>query len=709
MIIKSTCKSCHGGCGVLITIKNGLITYIEGDPDHPNSHGTMCAKGLASIQHVNNPNRLKYPLKRKGKKGEGKWKRISWEEALETISGKMKEAIAEFGSNAVAIGQGTTRGYTRYTTRFVNSIGSGNRLTPGYVCFLPRVFINKAMFGGRLYSDLHGWGGEYPKTIILWAKQAEWVNDNGELSVNFLRALERAKNLIIVDPRVTALTSRATIWLNPRFGTDAALALGMLNVIMNERIHDHEFVNDWCYGFDQLKTRAKAYPPEKVAKITWIPERKIIQAARIFATDIPGTIMIGNPVEAQTNATQTLRAIMSLLAITGNIEKPGSSVQWIPPPTGNIQVQFGSEIPISAENIKTLTGADKYKLICSGKGGCHPDTLFKELKEGNTKVKVMHLAGSNPLCAYANTRDVLAGILKLEFLSVADLFMSPTAEYADIVLPVAHWLEMDDIGDMPAGFVVSAVNKAVDPPGEAWPDNKIFNELGNRVAPQYWFKDIEEMLDYQLKKSKITWKQFSKRVYLASTGDKQIYYKYKTDYFRKNHGFNTDTGKIELYSTAFKKMGYDPLPYYVEPEESPYSTPELYKEFPLILSTGGRVPYYFHGQYRQIPWLRALQPYPIVQIHPDTAKIHGIEKGDWVWIETQRGRIKQKAKLFEGMDPRYVIAQSSWWYPEKRGPLHGVLESNTNVITSNEFFDPATGAPNFRALLCKIYKLGEDK
>jgi anaerobic selenocysteine-containing dehydrogenase len=308
---------------------------------------------------------------------------------------------------------------------------------------------------------------------------------------------------------------------------------------------------------------------------------------------------------------------------------------------------------------------------------------------------------------YANTRDVLAGILNVDFLSVADLFMSPTAEHADIVLPVAHWLEMDDIGDMPARWIVSAVNKAVEPPGEAWPDNKIFNELGKRVAPQYWFNDVEEMLDYQLKKANVTWKEFSQIGYLARMKDEQPYYKYKTDYLRKGGGFDTNTGKVELYSTVLEKLGYDPLPHYAEPDESPYSTPELYKEFPLILCTGGRLPYYFHGQYRQIPWLRELQPYPLVQIHPDTAKKYGIEDGDWVWIESPRGRIKQKTRLYTGIDARMVIAQSSWWYPDKPGPLHGILETNTNILTSNESFDPATGAPNFRALLCRIHKVKE--
>ncbi|UCF55985.1 MAG: dehydrogenase, partial [Deltaproteobacteria bacterium] len=239
----------------------------------------------------------------------------------------------------------------------------------------------------------------------------------------------------------------------------------------------------------------------------------------------------------------------------------------------------------------------------------------------------------------------------------------------------------------------------------------------------WWFKDVEEMLDYQLRKGKITWKEFSKMGVIAKIGEEQTYYKYKTDGWRKGAklpfmperkmtgpGFPTPTGKVELYSTILEEMGYDPLPYFKEPNESPYSTPELYREYPLILSTGGRLPYYFHSQYRQIPWLRELQPYPITQIHPDTAKKLGIKDGDWVWIETPRGRIRQKAKLFSGSDPRVVTVQASWFYPDQPGPLHGLLESNANVLTSNDGpFDPAMGAPTFRVLLCKVYKAEENK
>lgn len=704
-IIKSTCKSCHGGCGVLVSVENGRITHIEGNPESA-TRGTMCAKGLASIQEVYNPNRIMHPMTRKGERGGGQWQRISWEEAIETVAGRMKESIDEHGASSVAVCQGTGRGYNRYTFRFARSIGTPNVGLPADFCYGPKLAVFGMTVGGRLYCDYHGWGGEYPRTQISWGKQLEITNADGEMAVWFLDSLDRAEHLILIDPRATRLAGRADLWLRIRPGTDAALALGMLNVIINEELYDRDFVQNWTYGFDKLREKVQQYPPRKVAEITWVPETKIIEAARIFAIHKPGCIQMGECLEASNNSTQTLRAIVCLMAVTGNIERPGSMINWVPPDTGLME-DFALEVPAPKE---PAIGADRFKLLASPPFAmCHMHTLFKQLRDGTSVVQVMHLEGTNPLVAYPNTKEVKEGLLNTRFLSVADLYMSPTAEYADIVLPAAHWLETDDILNMHPRFMIGAINKVVEPVGEAWPDNKIFNELGKRLAPQYWFGSVEKMLDYQLRKADITWKEFSQLGFLAKMGKEQPYYKYKTDYWRKGGGFPTNTGKVELYSTVMEKLGYAPLPYYIEPNESPYSTPELAQEYPLILSTGGRLPYYFHSQYRQVPWLRERQPYPIVQIYPETAEKLGIKDGDWVWIETPRGRIKQAARLFAGIDPGVVVAQASWWYPEYPGPDHGLWESNTNILTRNDPpYDPAMGSTTFRALLCRIYKV-EDK
>jgi anaerobic selenocysteine-containing dehydrogenase len=567
----------------------------------------------------------------------------------------------------------------------------------------------QAMFGvQRLYCDYHGWGGEYPKTQISWAKQLEITNADGEMAVWFHNALKYAKNFIVVDPRATAITNRATLWLQIRPGTDAALALGMLNVIINENLYDKEFVQDWTYGFDQLSERVQEYTPEKVAEITWIPKEKIIQAARIFATDKPGCIQTGEPLDAMHNSHSNGLAIMALMAITGNIERPGSMMSWVPPETGPLE-DFHMEISknITKENLESAIGRDQFRLMTPG--FVNTEKTFRQLREGKCAIKMLYQHGGNFLFSLANTKNVYKALLNLEFIAVADQYMSTFCDIADIVLPAAHWLEEDDIWDFHPRFLIRAVNRAVDPPGEARPTPWIYLEVGKRITPKLWpWENVEEMLDYQLRKAEIGWKDFKELGMLARMGEHQPYYKYKTDYWRKGGGFPTQTGKVELYPTMLKEMGYDPLPYYEEPSESYYSNPDLAKEYPLILNTGSRMAYNFHTQYTNLPWIRELRNYPRVQIHPDTAKQYDIEEGDWVWIETPRGRIRQKASLFSGMDPRLICVQASFCYWEKKGHAR-FLTSNANVLTDDGGpYDPAIGSVNYRALLCKIYKAKDE-
>jgi len=323
------------------------------------------------------------------------------------------------------------------------------------------------------------------------------------------------------------------------------------------------------------------------------------------------------------------------------------------------------------------------------------------------RIRVWIAIAGQQIVHLANTKHVVKAFEMEDLFRVQlDHFMGPQAEYADIVLPAAHYLEMDDIFDMHPRFMIEAINKCVEPPGEAWPDNKIALEIGKRVAPEYWpWNTVEEMLDYQLRKGHITWKEFSKQVVCACTGKDQIYYKYKTDYWRKGGGFPTPTGKLELYSTVLQEMGYDPLPHFVEPGESPISTPELAKEYPYVLTSGYRAPFYFLAQYRNIPWLRSFMVYPTAQINPETAEKHGIKDGDWIWIESPRGRIRQLVRVFPGIDPRVIMATANCFYPEEPGPLHGLTISSPNMLTSNEHFDPMYGAPDLTCLLCKIYKV----
>lgn len=703
----TTCKACHGGCGVKVTLEDGAIVHVEGNYNSL-TKGTMCAKGLSAFQHIDNPYRVKYPMKRAGAKGEGKWKRISWDEALGTIQERLRDAIDNYGAHTIAISQGTGRGYNRYTHRLARSLGTANVITPGYVCHSPRIGLYGLVTGyGRLYCDYHGWGGEFPKTQIMWAKQLEISSADSEMCYWFMRSIDYCKNLIIIDPRASAYATRATLWIQPRPGTDSALAMAMNNVIFEEELWDKEFCENWTFGFEELRQRCKEFTPEKVSDICWVPKEQIIEAARMFAIDTPGCIQVGSSVERQANIGNTLRAITCLMGLTGNIERPGSMVHWVLPRTGLIE-DFFNEIPVTDEMRSRIIGGDKYKMGAART--CNPDTMIKAILSGQAPIKVWISVGGQQIVHMANTKEVVEAIKKVEFMVQVDQFRGPMAEAADIILPAAHYLELDDVYDMHPRFMIEAHNKVIDPPGEAQSDAWIFNEIGKLIAPDLWFDTVEHCLDHQLKEGHVKWKDFSDHLIEGCWGPDQVYYKYKTDYWREGGGFPTETGLFEFWSKKLESLGYDPLPGFREPGESPYSTPELFKEYPIVMSSGFRQPFYFLSQYRNIPWLRSFMEFPTCQLHPETAAKYGVEDGDIIWIESPRGRIRQKLRAFPGIKKGVLMATANCFYPEEPAEgFHGLFISNPNVLTSNNHLDPMYGSPDLTCLLCKVYKAKDEE
>jgi anaerobic selenocysteine-containing dehydrogenase len=319
------------------------------------------------------------------------------------------------------------------------------------------------------------------------------------------------------------------------------------------------------------------------------------------------------------------------------------------------------------------------------------------LEENPYPVKGLFLISTNPLITRANARQVKAALEKVDFLVVADFFLTPTAQEADIVLPSSTWLEVDYVADLwKRHGLVMARQKAVQI-GQCWSDYKILNELGKRVGDgSDWWPTVKDALNYILSPSGLTWEEFCERGYLRGVR-----------MFRKHlpKGFSTPTGKVELYSTVFERLGYDPLPGYLEPAESPRATPELLKEYPYILITGARIPYFFHSEYRMVESLRRSHPDPIVEVNPRLAKETGLGDGDWADIASRRGSCKQKVRITDKVPYGMVAAQHGWWFPEEKNGL-GWDRSNINLLTQNDFdsCDQAMGSTSLRTLLCTIQR-----
>ncbi len=691
-LIRSNCRGCHGGCGVIIHVKDGKITRIEGDPDFPTNHGSLCSKGLAFKELVYHPDRVIYPQKRVGKKGEGKWQRISWDEALDTIATRYKEIIKDYGSEAIVLGQGTGRDYEAFLYRFANLLGTPNVLTAGHMCYVSRVGATIVTCGNIPICDYDS----NPKCVMVWGNNTLWTNPDEYTGQNLSRVLSEGAKLIVIDPRLTYLANHADIWLQLRPGTDTALALGMANVIISEELYDKEFIEKYAHGWDKFVERVKEYPLKKVEEITWVPADKIREAARLYARTKPACIQWGVAIEQTINCTDNNRILTDLMAITGNLDIPGGNVFFVPPKMLMVS-QFGMHRDLPAEQREKQLGGQTYKLA-RRVALVTPKMVWDAIVTGKPyPVKAVQLHGSNPVITRANANDVYKALSELEFMVVSDFFMTPTAELADIVLPAATWLEMNYIGSyfLRHGYIFP--RKKIVQIGECLPDHMMFNELGKRMGQgKYWFDTMEAALDYILEPGGYTWDMIKDKPYIRGEMEYKKYEK---------KGFSTPTGKFEFYCTTFEKWNYDPLPRYREIPESPVSKPEMISEYPYILITGARIPVFFHSEHRMIPWLRAIHPEPVVEIHPTVAKKHGIEEGNWVYIESPRGRVKQRAKLTVGIDPRVVAAQHGWWYPEVKTPDHGWNRSNINILTDNDptGYDESMGSTNLRVLMCKIY------
>ncbi len=688
-VVKSTCRGCHGGCGVLITVRDNRVLRIEGDPESPVSRGTMCAMGLAYREVVHHSDRLTHPMRRVGPKGSGRWERITWDEALDAITGRLDAIRRESGAEAVAVVQGTGRDYAEFLYRFANAFGTPNVCTPGPICYLPRVVTHLSVCGGLPVADyLNG-----PRCVIVWGCNPHWTHPEEYKGYQLLKGLEGAK-LIVVDPRYTTLAARADVWLQLRPGTDAALALGMLHTIIFEALYDKEFVAQHSVGFDRLKARVAEYPPDRAAEITWVPAAKIREAARLYATLKPAALNPGQVLDGTVNCVSNALSNAHLMALTGNLDRKGGNALFAAPAMQTLAKFAGHERLTETQRRKRL-GACDYPVADWGALVPSP-SLCRAILEGvpyHVRAALIH--GSNPLLTWPDANRTYAALKALEFLAVADLFMTPTAELADIVLPAASWVEVDDVAGYwtRAGYV-AARQKAVQV-GECRSDHEILNELGKRLGhADAFFDRMEDAWEQILAPSGLTWEAFKAQGILRGAAG---YEKFRAK------GFSTPSRKYEFAPSRLEAAGRDPLPSYQEPPESPTRTPEVAKDYPLVLTTGIRPQTFFHSEYRQVPVLRARVPEPFVELHPETGRRNGIADGGWAWVETPRGRIRMRALLHAGIDPRVVAVPHAWWFPERGAPDYGWREANGNILTDSAGpFDPAVGAVSIRSLMCRV-------
>lgn len=741
--VRGYCALCRSRCGAISVVEDGRLVALEPDPAHPTGQA-LCAKGRAAPELVHHPDRLLYPMRRTRPKGDADpgWERIGWEEALDRVTSALRRIADGHGPEAVAFAVTSPSGTAisdaaPWIDRFISAFGSPNNCYGTEVCNWHKDHATRYTFGAGIAAP------DFAETgcVLYWGHNpsTSWLTH----ATGAVAARKRGARLIVVDPRRAGLAAKADLWLRVRPGSDGALALGVAGVMIDEGWFDRDFVRAFSNGpllvredtgrfvtdgdrlvawdgrngrpvrydpatrtydapsgdlaldgrcvvggvacrpaFALYAELCRRYTPERVEAITWVPAAQVRAAARMLWDARPVSYYCWTGVGQTTNATQTDRAIALLYALTGSFEAPGGNVTFPRVPTADVS---GAGLMPAAQRAKAL-GLDARPLGPARSGWITADDLYRAVLDGDPyRVRALVGFGANLAVTRADSRRGRAALAALEFTVYADLFMTPTTAFADIVLPVTTAWEHENLK---VGFEVSAEAESlvqlrprvVAPRGEARSDTAIVFELAQRLGfgQEFWDGDVERAWRAQLAPSGLSLDELR-----ATPGGVRVplaprYRRYTDD------GFATPSRKVEIYSQVFLDHGEAPLPEYVEPALTPTT------RHPLIL-TCAKLPQYCHSQHRNLPSLRRRVPDPELQIHPGTAAARGIADGDWVVIETPDGEIRARARFDESLDARVVCGQHGWWN-----------DGNYNEAIGNAAADPISGSIPHRAYVCEV-------
>ncbi|MGD9033278.1 MAG: molybdopterin-dependent oxidoreductase [Desulfobacteraceae bacterium] len=706
--VTSICGICPGGCGVNVTLIDGKIENISPIKGHP--VGVVCVRGVHSNEIVYSNDRLNYPLLRVGEKGEGRFERISWDEAMDRIVDAFQKIKKEYGAEAVMsyFGRGSfdsklidvfgIRGLTTNgASGFLFPFGSPNGAGVSAVCYVSYgIFASISTIGidmHRIYPDF-----DNTDLVVIWGANPPTDSPPDKVK-KILDAKKRGARVFVIDHMRSDIAKKADKWIGVRSGTDGALALSMMNVIINEGIYDKAFVKNWTSGFEKLSEYVQHFPPEKAEKITRVPRETIVELARSIAGAKGASLVMYTGLEYTNSGVQNIRAVLSLWAITDNIDVPGGLMFRARSPVRFTRINLDPP-----DGVKPI-GADKYPLFCDLlKTAQFMEAPRAILKGDPYPVKALLIFGSSLLTSLPNPELWKECFKELDFMVTYDRFMTADAMYADIVIPATTNYENLGYQIYPEG-VCQLRQRVIEPIGEAKSGFLFLTELAEGLGYGNLFPTTEEdRVSFALEGGPMSLEDLEAHPegvrYDAGTQESR---KYAKRLLRKGGkpGFNTPSGKIELVSSLLEKYGYDGLPVYVEPIEGPLGSPELYRKYPLVLNTGARLQSAFRSQHLNIPGLLKMQPKPQVLINPVDAEAREISSQDRVWVESPRGRVGVWAKVTDDVMTGQVELNVGGG-----SPIHAEewREANANYVTDFENRDPISGFPVYKALLCEVKK-----
>ncbi len=679
------CRLCSSCCPIEATLENGRLVSAERKSHLPEKKRMRCPKLKAAADIVYSPERLKTPLIREEGNGGSHFREASWDEALDIVAGKFLNYREKYGPESVCWLRGMAADWGApwdYANRLMNIFGSPNTIGNGSVCHVAREMAHTYTYGAMTAPDYRN-----SSCIIVWGKND--ADTNPTAFENIAYAKQQGAKLIVIDPIRTGLASMADIWLQIKPGHDGLLAMSMIHEIISKNLFDEGFVKEWTVGFEALKEAAKDFDAGEIAERLWLKPEEIRNVARVYAVTKPACIIDGNGLDMQLNVFQQTRGLCILRGLTGNVDKPGGDLIPQAIPVRNIQLKerLSMEIKSIAQDYPLFnTFHETWGINAQS---CVIDAI---LDEKPYPLKMLVVQSGNPAVTMADAGRAIKAFKQLEFMVVLDLFMTRTAKMAHVVLPACSSFEKTQLN---RAFIrnnpVLLQNQVIDWVEDSWPDWKITFELARRLGmdKEFPWQSAEEAIDYQLEPAGI-----SVDILRETPGGVRFedlaYEKYKT------RGFQTPSGKMEIYSQKLEDAGQPPVPVFGGAALNPISFYNERAAFPMVGISGARTRNFTHSQFKNIPSLLKRERGCFVDIHPDDAREQGVSEGSRVKIETPKGSVHMKARISTVVHPGSVRIGWCW------GNLD--LELNLNNLTDDHKRDPVTGTPSSRSFMCRLTK-----